>query len=189
MIFKPIVLSEMIQFEDSIGSISKGFQYFNPIHDEDFDDLIDEFPITIHKPLIFQRIVDDFYPTLHSWYFYDKDSIVKIIRYNWGFANTKIDVLDSEIMKQTARLKEYQKKYRIEKSKLIHIIGPPSTEDFRENESTYVSLKSIWDQSDKRVILRMTVDKSVMKFDETYTGKSIAIPRSHINIAVVIKDH
>lgn len=120
---EPTKLSTINEYENSIGSLSKGFQSFNPYYDEDFEDIFENWPQVIYKPLIYKRINDDFFPTLHVWYFYDKDFIVKWVFYNWGFANTNVEVNDSIIMKQTLRENEYKKKYKIEKQNLINILG------------------------------------------------------------------
>lgn len=185
---EPNKLSTINEYENSIGSLSKGFQSFNPYYDEDFEDIFENWPQVIYKPLIYKRINDDFFPTLHVWYFYDKDFIVKWVFYNWGFANTNVEVNDSIIMKQTLRENEYKKKYKIEKQNLINILGKPTKEDILNETSSYLCLKSVWDFKDKRVVIDMTIDKQVAEVNSKKISRSIIIPRSQIIIKILMKE-
>ncbi len=188
IVTKPTALITIKEYENSIKSISKGFQLFNPYYDEDFEDVYVSWPKVIHKPLIFKRTNDNFFPTLHTWYFYDKDSTVKWIIYNWGFANTNIEASDSVIMKQTLREKEYRNKYKEEKMNLIHLLGKPTKEDLLTETTSYLNIKTIWDLPDKRIVINMTIDKIVVAFNSEEVGKTIVIPRSAIEIKILMKE-
>lgn len=175
-------------FEKSINSSSKGYQYFDPYGDQDFEDLLYEMPNVKDHVLIYKREYDNFSPTLHSWYFFDKDSTIKWIIYNWGFANTKIEANNDELKKQTSRLKDYKNKYKREKENLIRIIGKLTKEDLKVESSAYLNIITIWDHADKRVVLNMTVDKNVIELNNKVVKKSIVIPRSKIQIKIMIKE-
>ena len=188
IVIKPTSLDTLINYENTIESISKGFQYFNPYHDEDFEDAYEQWPNVLNKPLIYKRTNDDFYPTLHAWYFYDKDSTVKWIYYRWGFGNTKVLASDHEITRQTLRKEDFKNKYQIEKEYLKSILGKPTIENEKEETDSYLSLKTIWDLSEKRIVINMLVDKEVIEFEVKETGKTIKIPRSKIEIRVLTKE-
>ncbi|MCK4662866.1 MAG: hypothetical protein KAT68_08380 [Bacteroidales bacterium] len=188
IVIKPTSLDLLISYEDSIGSISKGFQFFNPYYDEDFEDIYENWPNVLKKPLIYKRINDDFYPTLHAWYFYDKDSTVKWIDYHWGFGNTKIDATDDEIRQQTFREKDFKKKYKKEKENLKKMLGTPTIEDVKKETDSYLNLKTIWNLPEKRVVINMTIDKRVVEFYSKEVEKIIVIPRSKIEIKILMKE-
>lgn len=187
VVLSPTNLDSLVSFEKSIGSISKGFQYFNPYHDENFEDIYAYWPNVLKKPLIFKRTNDEFYPTLHSWYFYDQDSIVKWIKYHWGFGNTTVEASDDEIRKQTFREKDFKKKYQLEKEKLKELLGSPTIENEEEETDSYLNMKTIWDLPEKRVIIEMTIDKKVVEFEPKEVEKTIVIPRSKIEIKILLK--
>jgi hypothetical protein len=187
IVLKPTSLDSVISYEDSIGSISKGFQYFNPYYDEDFEDIYENWPVVLKRPLIYKRINDEFYPILHVWYFIDKDSTVRWIKYHWGFGNTNVEETDSEIRQQIFRKNEFKSKYKKEKEYLKSLLGCPTKEDIRKETDSFLNLKTIWDHTEKRVIIEMTVDKNVVEFDSKEVEKTIVIPRSKIEIKILLK--
>jgi len=184
----PTSLEEVRNYEDSIKSIAKGLHHFNPYYDEDFEDIYENWPPVKKKTLIFKRTNDDFFPALHSWYFFDKDSVAKWFKYNWGFANTKVEVSNYVIKKQTLRKKEFIRKYKAEKANLINQLGIPTKEDAKTENASYLTMKSIWNLTDKRVVLSMTVDKNVVEFNPKEVNRKIVFPRSKIEIKVMLKE-
>lgn len=189
IVITPTSLDTLVSYEDSIESISKGFQFFNPYYDEDFEDIYEEWPNVLKSPLIYKRTNDYFYPTLHAWYFFDNDSTVMWIKYHWGFANTKIEATDDEIREQTLREKDFKKKYKEEKENLKKILGDPTKEDDKKETDSFVNMRTIWDLTDKRIVINMTVDKMVVEFDSKEVGKAIVIPRSKIEIKILLKEN
>lgn len=188
IITKPTTLKSIKAYEDSLKSLSKGLQNYNPYYDEDFEDIFESWPQVIYKPLIYKRINDDFFPTLHTWYFFDKDSIVKWIYFNWGFANTNVEASDSKIKKQQFREMEYRRKYEVEKMNLKNLLGVPTKEDLIKETASYLNLKSIWDLPDKKVVISMTLDKKMIKYDSQEVGKTIIFPLSEIIIKILMKE-
>ena len=188
ILIEPTNLTSIQEYEDSIKSTSKGFQSFNPYYDEDFEDIYEVWTEVLKKPLIYKRNNDNFFPTLHTWYFYDKDSVVKLIKYNWGFANTSIEVNDSIIKNQVLRLRDYKNKYKVEKKNLLRLLGKPNLEDVTKETASYINTKSVWDLPNKRVVINMTVDKKVVEFDSEKVKNTIVIPRSKIEIKILMKE-
>jgi len=148
---RPIALSKLVAFEKALGSESKGLQFFNPYYDVDFEDLIDEHPEVQKKTMIFKRSYDPFYPTLHSWYFFDKDSVVRLIYYNWGFANTSVGSSDDELRRQQFRKGDFAQKYVDEKAALIAKLGKPTKEEQEDSNSALLNLQTIWDGGMDRI--------------------------------------
>jgi hypothetical protein len=100
-LFQPTELTSVIAFEDSIKSDIKGFYNFNPYFDENIEDIYEYWPKLLNKAFIVKRFIDDFSPSQHAYYFIDKDSIVKLVYYKWGFANPTLEVSNEQIRKQT----------------------------------------------------------------------------------------
>jgi len=189
IVTEPTKLDTLINHEERIASISKGFQFFDPYFDEDFEDILEKWPNILKKPLIYKRAVDDFFPTLHVWYFYDNDTTVRFIKYNWGFANTEVLASNDEIRNQKSRKKDYLRKYKTEKEYLKKILGDPTIEDEKEDSESFYHLSTSWDTPEKRVIINMTVDQSIIEFESKAIGKSIVVPRSGIEIKILFKEN
>ena len=184
---EPIALNKLVAFEKALGSESKGMPFFNPYYDEDFEDLVDEHPNVQKKTMIFKRSYDPFYPTLHSWYFFDSDSVVRLVYYNWGFANTSIENSDEELRLQRFRKGDFAQKYVDEKALLIAKLGKPSVEDQKESNSSYLNLTTIWDHPDKRVVLEMTAERQIVEFSNSAIDAHRVTPRSKVIIKVLMK--
>lgn len=65
--------------------------------------------------------------------------------------------------------------------------GAPSKEDLKTEKPTYLNLRSVWDLPDKRVVLDMTVDKQVVEIQTQEPAGQVVLPRSHIEIKVMMK--
>jgi hypothetical protein len=186
--FNPVSLESIKLIEDSINSENKGFYYFNPYYDENIEDIYEEWPNVFKEALIYKRFTDDFYPNLHVWYFFDKDSIVKLVYYHWGFPNPKIEASDEQLRNQISRSNEYLTKYGDVKDTLISILGKPNQIEVSLNEPSYISKCTIWDFEDKRIILNMTADKIVLEIDNDMVNRPIILPRSKVQITVLMKE-
>ncbi len=185
---EPIPLDSVRAYEKELNSTSKGFHYFNPYYKDDFQDLYKEWPRIIQKPLIFKRTNDEFYPTLHVWYYVDKDSTVKWLKYNWGFANTKVEVTNEEIRAQTLRLENFKTKYAKEKEYLSKILGQPTESEQKKETETYINQKTIWNKDTYKLVLEMTVDKKALEFTPENSKHRIVFPRSGIEINIMMKE-
>ena len=188
IITAPTKLKEIRTLENSFKSIPKGFHYFSPFFDQDFEDIIGDWPAVKEKPFIYKRTNDSFYPTLHTWYFHDADSVVGYVVYNWGFANTTIEASNDEIRAQVNRFEKYKKKYDKEKKLLVKLLGQPTHDDLKKNYPGLAEIVSIWDLREKRIILRMTVDKKIIETKNPYNKEAIISPHSEVQIKVLLKD-
>ncbi|MBP6873030.1 MAG: hypothetical protein KBC43_13555 [Bacteroidales bacterium] len=188
IILNPVSLQSLIVTEDSLKSENKGFQYFKPFFDEDIEDIYEEWPQVNNEALIYKRNTDNFYPTLHVWYFFDKDSIVKLVYYHWGFPNTAVEATDDQLREQVSRTTEYLTKYWNVKDRLIGILGNPTQSEVSINEATYISNKIVWDFDNLRVILKMSADKKVMEINNEKVKSPIILPRSKVQIKVLMKE-
>jgi len=106
---KSRTICQIKDFEKSLGSQIIGFKFFNPRYDLNYQKGVS----VKDSVLIFKRTNDSFYPNLHTWYFYDKDSLVKLIYYHWGLYNTAFNFKEYPglLEKQTKRYKEYLRKF------------------------------------------------------------------------------
>jgi len=188
LILKSTELSSVKSLEDSLNSVNKGFQFFDPYKDEDFEDVYDKWPNVTTKPLIYKRTNDSFFPPLHVWYFYDKDSTVKWIYYHWGFGNTDVEASESEIKKQILRFIEYKEKYFLEKAKLVIALGNPRENDLIIDTPDYYQIKSVWNQIDKRIVINMVFAKKPMEIDDPVLNKKIILPISKVEIKILLKE-
>lgn len=184
---EPTQAKEIRKYEESIDSKSKGFETFNP-YGEKMLDVLQYWPNVTKRALIFKRKDDSFYPTLHSWYFFDdKDSIAKIIYYNWGFANTAVEATNQKIISLKNKQSEFVEKYKAEKKNLIGLVGNPNINDEKEDNESYLNLKSIWYTKNHKILLEMTFDKRFNSFE--FNSKNIILPRTKVVIEIMFKNH
>ena len=158
---EPTHLRSAIVYEDSIGSINKGFKYLGYNLDAEFIDIVKNRNQNI---LIFSRKQKDFFPNLYTWYFFDDDSLVTEVIYNWGFYN--LDFNPSENLKilqlESTRRDEYLQQYNKVKELLIKLIGKATSESSYKN-----SAKSVWGSEKYKIFLTMNFDPSLDKFAGT----------------------
>jgi len=175
------------ELEDSMASEDKGFHHFNPYYDEDFEDMYKVWPNVKKKPLIFKRTNDEFFPTLHTWYFYNVDSTVKLVIYNWGFANTSFEIAEAKLAKGLLSVNNFNKKYKREKKFLIKQLGKPTEEKSKETAVGTIT-KTVWDFSDKRIVLKMRVDRNMNQIYLPDLNETKFIPNSRIEIKIIFKE-
>jgi hypothetical protein len=147
---KPRTINETKGFEKSLSSETVGLRFFNPKYDPFYQKNI----AVKDSVLIFKRTNDDFYPTLHTWYFYDKDSVVNLIYYHWGFYNTGFNFNEHPglLEEQTERFKEYSNKFKSIKKNIEKLIGKKGrkagdNEYMWETESLIISLSMRFDKA------------------------------------------
>ncbi|HEY9047248.1 MAG TPA: hypothetical protein VIN08_15190 [Ohtaekwangia sp.] len=148
---KPKTISQIKDFEKSLGSQIIGFRFFNPKYDLNYQKNID----VMDSVLIFKRTNDNFYPGLHTWYFYDKDSLVNLIYYHWGFYNTAFNFKEHPglLEKQTKRYKEYSKKFNVIKKSVERLVKKKGK---KINDNEYR-----WEIDSSIILLLMRFDKKL----------------------------
>jgi len=180
-------LKTIIAYEDSIGSDSKKSILFNPYDDNDFIELFSKWHKVNNRAFIYSNKNDNFYPNLHTWYYSDKDSIIRLVLYNWDLRNIDLATSNEEFKKQTTRFDEYKTKYTEVKSKLTNLLGTPMQNDL-ENENNYEYLiKSVWDFKDKKVVLRLIFDKQIKEVYDEFIKKTLIYPHTGIEMKIVFK--
>ena len=170
----PKSLKEIIAFENSIDSKNKGFYSFRPYFDDRFEDMI---PNVKPKALIFKRKDDEFFPNLHTWYFFDSDSLVRGFYYNWGFYNPSFNPSQNRELldEQKSRKKEYLAQYERVAQRLKQILGEPTKQAIPIKSKTALKKTSVWDQADCRTVLELHFDprpKSLPGTEFTIGGES-----------------
>ena len=155
----PNELNEIMNFEKSLGSINTGIYHFNAFYDANFSDFVIKAGT---NPMIFRRTNDDFFPTLHTWYYF-KDSIVHGFAYNWGFYNTGFNVNENiQIAEaQISRKDEYSVKYEEIKNRTSEIYGLKPEESVVSSSMSYHIIRCVWDNPLMRSVL-------IYKLEATY---------------------
>ena len=174
----PKHLNEIIEFEDNLGAINKGFHSFQPYFDERFEDMI---PNVKPKAQIFERKSSTFIPNLHTWYFFDSDSLVRGWYYNWGFYNPEFNPSENQelLEEQKARKDEYTIHYETIMEKLKNMLGEPTKEETLIKSKKLLVKHAIWDEKEFRTVLELRFDPTIKKIPGT---KFIAGGESHIMI-------
>ncbi|GEM_PF-1271409 len=159
-------INEVRNFENSIKSKDKGFSYFNPYFDEDFDTIN---PNILKTTLIFERTNDDFFPALATWYFFDNDSVVRGLFYNWGFYNPEFNpTLNQKILVELKNKKiDFIQKHKMVKMKIYELLGSPTSNIVSENSKIRLIEKTVWDLKNSRIILELVFDPTLVKLDNT----------------------
>ena len=148
---KPRTINQIKDFEKSLGSKIIGFRFFNPKYDPSYQGGI----VVKDSVLIFNRTNDNFYPTLHTWYFYDEDSLVNLMYHHWGFYNTAFNFnkYPGLLENQTTRYKEYSTKFKSIKKEVDELTGKKGQ---RINDKEYK-----WETDSFIISLSMRFDKKL----------------------------
>lgn len=179
----PKHFNRIIEFEKNLGSRNNGFHSFQPYFDERFEDMI---PNVKPKALIFERNSDSFSPNLHTWYFFDSDSLVRGWYYNWGFYNPSFNPSENRelLEKQKPRKDDYEAHYELIMHNLKSIIGEPTEKKTLINRRKFLAKYATWDKENFRTILEVRFDPSIKDVPGT---SFIAGGESHILIKTFYK--
>ncbi len=180
---KPKSIEEIRSFEDSLGAISEGYHSFQPYFDERFEDMI---PNVKPKALIFERADSEFFPALHTWYFFDSDSLVRGFYCNWGFYNPSFNPSENKeiLEQQNNRKDDYIAHYEEVLHKLEGMIGKPTKEEAIQRSRKKVVRMAIWDKENYRTVLELNFDPSL----KTLPGTDFFVGgESHVKVITFYK--
>jgi len=160
VIFQKKPLSFYKEIEKRKQSIEKGFFKFNLWKDPFSNDVINE----TNYPLIYER-KSRFKPNLHTWYFYDKDSIIKGIWYNWGLYNPVFNPKKNikYLNDLTQNQKEFQVKFNDIKREISLKYGNPIFDEEIKNNSQRIIRKVKWEKDMLIIKLTMVFTKVILE--------------------------
>ncbi len=171
LVLEKMPLAEAIALEEDLNSINKGF---HPL--QIFDQFINENYITLkYQCLRFERVDDDFSPKLHTWYSFDNDSIVRVIKYYWGFYSTGFNPTKNQelITAELNNTEKWEKKYEALKKKIKRKVGSRGKEVKNKEFGAYNYKEMEWIKDDYKIVLTSKIVHSEdWKFD-TYVSIQI----------------
>jgi hypothetical protein len=158
-------INNIHNFENSIQSLEKGFIKYSP---KPTEKVIKQ---GSHNVLMYERPTDTFSPKLNVWYFYDKDSIVYGVNYNWSFNNPIFPQDTSKhnevVEDQLHRRQEYIDKYTQVRGVLEHYLGQyNNTKIYADSEKKYIEVTT-WENDWVKTSLEIHFDPVIIKLPGT----------------------
>ena len=138
------------------------------------------------RALIFERKSSTFIPNLHTWYFFDSDSLVRGWYYKWGFYNPTFNPSENQelLEEQKTRKDDYETHYGNIMVKLESMLGEPTEKETLIKSRKILAKHAIWDEEKFRTILELRFDPSIKKIPGT---EFIAGGESHVMIMTFYK--
>jgi hypothetical protein len=128
---------------------------------------------TDYYPLTFRWLSDDFNPNcLVEYYYFGKDSIAKVIVYNWDIMNdvNNLKTGKSKILEQQNRKKEYLKKYNLIYNIVVEKFGKPTKEEKVKESNDGFFGNATWDTNGKIIELFFSFTPKVKELGEFAFG-------------------
>jgi hypothetical protein len=159
--YKKMTKSEVFIYEYENGGVikdsSKRFRIMeNPISDI--------YPTVKTDLYIFKRNNDDFDPSLHVWYFFDRKSKELIgKRYYWGFYNLSFNpsIERDRLTKLTEKEGEFAKKFKNLRIEINETIGKQFKSEIIENNQNVYIQKVYWVDNEKYINLNIIFFRSI----------------------------
>lgn len=158
---KQTKLSEVLLFEKEINVTPK-FLAQNISLSNEFYPLSDKYQVA--NPLIIQRNPVGYLPLYAQYFFTPKDSIVRLVSYDWGKDEFGNFFDKQEIWKQESKkLATYNSEYERVKNILLKQLGIPTSTDtiaktVNSDRGKYFTRNTIWDSEDVHAELSMTFE-------------------------------
>lgn len=146
---KPV--EEIIQSEGAFNSENIGLHFFNVD-----DEYVVENQIFLERRCLrFKRSNDTFSPKLHTWYFFDKDSIARVVTYYWGFYNTSVypERLKVIAKSEFKKSEKWSNKYKELKKTISVQVGSKGKEIKERKFGAYDYIETVWLEDDYKITL------------------------------------